>query len=259
MIATNMLLLAIGGLTSGILAGFLGIGGGIVLVPLLITVGYTPLQAVATSSLAIVVTSISGSFHNWRMGYFDLKRVIYLAIPAIATAPIGVYIGNRIPSYILLTVFGILLIVNIFLVEWRKKLSQRKDDLDQKQFNPMISRISTGSLAGILAGLLGVGGGIILVPLQMLLLKESIKTAIQTSLGAIVAIATCASVVHGASGNILLLQGFILGTGGVVGAQISTRCLPKLSDSTIRKFFRLFLAVLSVYMFWKAWQGWILA
>ena len=259
MIAASWLVLAGGGLTSGILAGFLGIGGGIILVPLLVTLGYTPLQAVATSSLAIVVTSISGSAYNWRMGYFDLKRVIYLGIPAIATAPLGVYIGNLIPSYILLAVFGVLLLINIYLVELRKQLSQRGSNSSEKQYNPIVSRIGTGSIAGILAGLLGIGGGVILVPLQMLLLKEPIKIAIQTSLGAIVATAISACTVHAANGNILLLQGLLLGSGGLFGAQLSTRCLPKLPDSTVRKIFRLFLAILSVYMFWQAWQMWQLS
>lgn len=248
-------ILATGGLISGILAGFLGIGGGVILVPMLVSLGYTPLQAVATSSLAIVVTSVSGSLNNWKMGYFDYKRVLYLGLPAIATAPIGVYIGNLIPAYLLLIAFGVLLLVNIYLVELRKKLSQ-SPQASKIKFNPVLSRIATGGIAGILAGLLGIGGGVILVPLQMLLLQEPIKLAIQTSLGAIVATAVSACVVQAYEGNILLFQGLLLGSGGLLGAQLSTRILPKLADSTVRKIFRLFLATLAIYMFWQAWQIW---
>ncbi len=61
MTLANPLLIAISGLFSGILAGFLGIGGGIVLVPLLVAFGYFPIQAVATSALAIAITAISGT------------------------------------------------------------------------------------------------------------------------------------------------------------------------------------------------------
>lgn len=123
MIAGSWIALASGGLVSGILAGFLGIGGGTILVPLLITLGYAPVQAVATSSLAILITSVSGSVQNWRMGYFEWKRVILLGIPALATAQIGVYLANHILTYILLLAFGILLLTNIYLVELRKRLT----------------------------------------------------------------------------------------------------------------------------------------
>ncbi len=78
MLAQMWLILSGGGLFSGILAGLLGIGGGTILVPLLVAIGYVPVKAVATSSLAILITSISGSVQNWRMGYFDWKRVIFL-------------------------------------------------------------------------------------------------------------------------------------------------------------------------------------
>lgn len=78
--------LVIGGLVAGVLAGFLGIGGGTVLVPLLVALGLAPVQAVATSSLAIVITAGSGSLQNWRMGYLDPRRVLFLGLPALATA-----------------------------------------------------------------------------------------------------------------------------------------------------------------------------
>lgn len=246
-------ILATGGLISGILAGFLGIGGGTVLVPLLVAIGYTPVQAVGTSSLAILVTSISGSVQNWRMGYFDWKRVIALGLPALATAQIGVYIANRTPPYILLVAFGLLLLTNIYLVELRKRLATK--ETPRQTFNPVLARLLTGGAAGVLAGLFGVGGGVIMVPLQMLLLKEAIKVAIQTSLGVIVITAISASFGHALAGNVLLIPGILLGCGGLLGAQLSTRVLPKLPDRVVSLVFRLFLAILSIYIFWQAWHS----
>lgn len=69
----QLIILAGGGLVAGILAGFLGIGGGTVLVPLLVALGYTPIQAVATSSLSIVITAISGSFQKLAHGISEFK------------------------------------------------------------------------------------------------------------------------------------------------------------------------------------------
>ncbi len=252
MIDFSWLILAAGGLLSGMIAGLLGIGGGIITIPLLVALGYTPLEAVATSSLAIVITSISGSVQNWRMGYFDFKRVIYLGIPAFLTTGIGVYFAGKIAPYIILFAFGIILLVNIYLIELRQQLATREGD-NPAQFHPLISTIGTGGAAGILASLFGLGGGTVMVPLQMLLLGENIKVAIRTSLGVIVITAIAACIGHALKGNILFLQGIILGCGGLLGVQISTRMLPKLPDSTVSLALRIFFGILSMYIFWQSW------
>ncbi|MBC1242242.1 sulfite exporter TauE/SafE family protein [Nostoc sp. 2RC] len=251
----NWLILMTGGLISGVIAGLLGIGGGIVTIPLLVTLGYAPIQAIATSSVAIVITSISGSLQNWWMGYFDWKRVFYLGIPAFLTTGIGVYFGNKIPSHVILFTFGIILLINIYLIDLRKQLSLKQKEDTAPIFNPLVSKIGTGGAAGILAGLFGLGGGTIMVPLQMLLLGEEIKVAIQTSLGVIVITALAACTGHTLEGNILLIPGLILGFGGLLGVQISTRTLPKLPDSTVSLSLRIFLGILSIYIFWKAWAN----
>ncbi len=254
MLPANWLLLIIGGLCSGILAGFLGIGGGTILVPIQVALGYIPVQAVATSSLAIVITAISGSIQNWRMGYLSFKRVMLLGFPAIITAQLGVELAARIPSYILLTAFALLLLLNIYLVELRKRLANNQLQTSEN-FNPTLARIFTGGTAGVLAGLFGVGGGVIMVPLQILLLGEAIKVAIQTSLGVIIITAISATIGHAYKGNILWIEGLILGMGGLVGAQISTRFLPKLPDHIVSIAFRSLLGILSIYIFWQAWQA----
>lgn len=270
MTPTSLLIFAVAGLVSGILAGFLGIGGGTVLVPLLVALKYTPVQAVGTSSLAILITAISGSVQNWRMGLFSFKRVLAIGFPAVVTAQLGAYLASNIRPYYLLGAFGLLLLLNVYLVELRKQLTAKKkaeeeylvetpiarvSEPQNSGLKANISRIATGGTAGILAGLFGVGGGVIMVPLQILLLGETIKVAIQTSLGVIVITAISASAGHALRGNVLLLEALLLGCGGLVGAQISTRFLPKLPDEVVSLAFRTLLGVLSIYIFWQAWQS----
>ncbi|WP_416676683.1 sulfite exporter TauE/SafE family protein [Egbenema bharatensis] len=252
----NGILLALGGIFSGVLAGFLGIGGGVVLVPIMVALGFIPVQAVATSSLAILVTSIAGSIQNWRMGFFDTRRVLLLGFPAVITAQIGAYLAGLFVPYLLLAAFGVLLLLNIYLVEMRKRIIARGGD-STKLFSPLAARLITGGLAGFLAGLFGVGGGVIMVPLQILLLGEPIKTAIQTSLGVIVITAISSCLGHMIAGNVLFVPGLILGFGGLIGVQFSTRFLPKLPDSAVSFAFRAMLAMLSVYIFVQAWQNYI--
>ncbi|MEG4106310.1 sulfite exporter TauE/SafE family protein [Microcoleus sp. S13_C5] len=279
---SELLMLGAAGIFAGILAGFLGIGGGTVLVPLLVALNYAPVKAVATSGLSIVITAISGSIQNWRMGYLSLSQVAGIGFPAVITAQIGAYLAGKFPPYLLLLSFGLLLWLNIYLIEVRKHLTaKKKAELEQGElggqagqgenaqlpitnqelpnnsnilFHPTFAKIATGSAAGLLAGLFGVGGGVIMVPLQILLLGESIKTAIQTSLGVIVITAISATAGHAARGNVLWVVGLILGGGGLLGAQVSTRFLPRLPDRIVSLAFRSLLAVLSIYVFWQAWQ-----
>ncbi|MEG3898778.1 MULTISPECIES: sulfite exporter TauE/SafE family protein [unclassified Microcoleus] len=282
MTISELLMLGAAGIFAGILAGFLGIGGGTVIVPLLVTLNYTPVQAVATSGLSIVITAISGSIQNWRMGYLSLSQVAGIGFPAVITAQIGAYLAGIFPPYLLLLTFGLLLWLNIYLIEVRKRVTaKKKAEAEQGQlggqagqgenpqlpitnyqlphnsnilFNPTFAKIATGSAAGLLAGLFGVGGGVIMVPLQILLLGESIKTAIQTSLGVIVITAISATAGHAARGNVLWVVGLILGGGGLLGVQVSTRFLPRLPDRIVSLAFRSLLAILSIYIFWQAWQ-----
>ena len=252
----GVIALGASGLLAGILAGLLGIGGGTVLVPILVTLGYEPIQAVATSSLAIIITSASGSYQNWRMGYIDFNRVVLLGIPALVTAQIGVVIATLLPPALLLVAFAILLATNVYLVGVRKRLARQDDAAEEKptQWNPTVARLFTGSIAGLLAGVFGVGGGVIMVPLQMLLLGESIKRSIQTSLAVIVMTAIGATAGHALRGNVVWVAGLILGFGGLLSAQLSTRLLPKLPDRIVTVLFRALLVSLVVYTLWQAWQ-----
>ncbi|ELS01463.1 putative permease [Xenococcus sp. PCC 7305] len=267
------------GLGSGLLAGVMGLGGGVVLVPLIQALGYSPVQAVATSSLAIVMTSISASFHNYRMGNLNLKRVISLGLPSLFTAQLGVFLSSEIPDYILLGTFSLFLVINIFLSQFRNKLvaqdleSEIEHKINHKlidniaRFSPAIAkivqgdlkkflaRIFTGGLTGFLAGFYGIGGGVILVPLQMVLLSESIVVAIQTSLGVIMITSLSACLGHGLRGNILFFEGFILGLGGLIGAQISSRFLLRLSSNVVATAFNTLLAILSVYVMYLAYTS----
>ena len=270
--------LAVLGLFSGLLAGVMGLGGGVILVPLIQALGYSPVQAVATSSLAILMTSISASIHNYRMGNLDFKRVILLGLPSLFTAQLGVFLSSEIPDYILLGTFSIFLVVNIFLSRFRNKLIAQ--DLGNKverqvkykfidkiaEFSPVIAkiirtglkdflaRVVAGGLTGFLAGFYGIGGGVIMVPLQMTLLSEPIIIAIQTSLGVIMITSISACLGHGLRGNILFFEGFILGLGGLIGAQISARFLPRLPSKIVAIAFNSLLAILSIYVMYLAYN-----
>lgn len=266
------LLLAVG-ILAGVLAGFLGIGGGTVMVPAMVALGLSGVEAVGTSTLAILIISLGGSLQNWRMGFLKLNNVLLLGLPSVVTAFLGTALASYIPEYVLLGIFGLFLLINIYLIGVKKQVvAQAKlstaETADEplaplppgpKPMNPTLARTLIGGTAGFLAGLFGVGGGVVMVPLQILLLRETIKTAIQTSLGAIVITALSAAGWHSLQGNVVPLTGVLLGLGGLAGVQVSTRYLPKLPDAIVTLMFRALLAFFALFFFYRAWGSFMTA
>jgi uncharacterized protein len=268
MLPDNSIILVYSGLVIGLLSGLLGIGGGTLLLPLLTALGYTPLQGVATSSLALVMTAMSASVRNWRTGCLDIEKVAFLAAPSIVFAPLGVYLAHKFPPYLLFIIFGLYLIINIFLVNLRKNLALqihknesptllvslkvKTNKTEYSIFKLNIAYLLAGGISGFLAGLFGIGGGAIMVPLQMLLLGEKIKIAIQTSLGVIVITSISNCFIYAQEGNMLLKTGMILGIAGLLGAQVSSYYLPKLPDQIVNIMFNTMLTLVAANMFWQA-------
>ncbi|MFH7244613.1 MAG: sulfite exporter TauE/SafE family protein [Spirulina sp.] len=272
-----ILLLAVG-IFAGVLAGFLGIGGGTVMVPVMVALGLSAVQAVGTSTLAILIISLGGSLQNWRMGFLNLNNVLLLGLPSVVTAFVGTALASHIPEYVLLGIFGLFLLINLYLIGIKKRVVAQAtrqgvhsaDDPNptvtpaatstaSPPMNPVLARMLIGGIAGFLAGLFGVGGGVVMVPLQILLLRENIKAAIQTSLGAIVITALSASGWHTLQGNVVGLTGVLLGLGGLVGVQGSTRYLPKLPDPIVTLMFRALLAFFALFFFYRAWTSFVAA
>lgn len=250
----DILLLTTGGLAAGVLAGLLGIGGGVLMVPLLLFFGLDVDQAAATSLLAILVTATTGSFQNWRMGYLQPKQVLLLAGPAIVLVLVGTEVGGLLVEHWRRVAFGSLLLANIYLVSLKKQIGTTT--APKNQLSPTAARLITGGTSGFMAGLFGVGGGVIMVPLQVLLMNTGLKNAVRNSLGVIVLTSLVACVYNGIRGDIIYGAGLSLGLGGLVGVQMSTRFLPKLPEQAVGLLFRLLLCFLATYVFWQAWQEW---
>ena len=245
------------GIVVGLVAALLGIGGGLLYVPALTLVGASPIQATATSLLGISLGAISSSFQNWRSNHLNLKSVILLAIPAMLTVGVGVAIANRISENYLLFGFAGLQVVAIYLINWRRKLARATfQDKGEAQWHRTKSTksvslpkvTSIGFLAGILSGLFGVGGGIVMVPLQKAFLGESLKASIRISLGAIVLISSVGVTQHTMAGNVLWLPGLLLGVGSLIGGQLGARLLPKLPEIWVQYLFTGLLISLAIYM-----------
>jgi uncharacterized membrane protein YfcA len=230
------------------------------MVPALTAVGFGVLPATATSLVGVMFSSISGSLRNWWAGKLDLRRSFSLAIGGIPAAQIGAILAENLSPSALAFSFAGLQCIAIYLMGLRQKLSpsageaegRYEADRDSESWFDQPS-IGIGVIAGVLSGLFGVGGGVIMVPLQMLVLKTPIKDAVRVSLGAIVAIGASSLIRHALLGNVLWIPGLCLGIGGVIGAQIGVRLLPYLSAAFINFLFRGLLILMAAFMIFEGW------
>ena len=276
------LFVAMGGLLSGFLARLIGIGGGIVLVPILIALNHTYVQSVATSNFALAMIAFYRILQNWQMGYFKFERVTWTGLPSIFTALIGAYFVTITPEPFLKVGFGIFLLTNIYLIQLRQQLAiiseinllqesrtlgwitasvitelklkaiQLPENIEIKKIDSTIPLISIGGSSGLLSGLFGVGGGIIITPLRMLLLNEKTKVAIKNSICLIFFASVGACLQHLPKGNVLFFQGIILGTTAIIVIRLSNVNLPKLSEQRAISISNSLLVILTIYVFIQA-------
>lgn len=173
----------------GFLSGLLGIGGGFIMVPvqywLLTSIGIDPTIAIrvslATSIAVILPTAVSGVYGHYNKKAVMIKATAYLSITGMAGGIIGATIASNIPGYILTSIFGIsALIAAICMI-----LNRDEESYKKHRDNSMYYAIG-GLFAGLMSGLLGVGGGFIMVPFMVLLMHYDIHKAIGTSTAVII-------------------------------------------------------------------------
>ena len=238
-------------LLAGIFAGLTGAGGGLILVPLLVFMGYSALESVATSNIAVMISAISATVMNSRDHDLPWRRILLLALPALILAPVGAIIASRTPEIALLIAFCALNIVNIYLLGKRSRLADTTDATDDG--NVATKVVAVGGSGGLLAGLFGVGGGLVMVPLQVQWLATPIQAAARISLAVIIFSSIGAIFGHGVAGDNALFwtTGLILGIGGVVGAPIGARILSRISQRTSTIIFQLTLVAVTISLLVK--------
>lgn len=256
------LLLGLGGLV-GILSGMFGVGGGFLMTPLLFFIGIPPAVAVATEANQIVASSFSGVLAHLRRRTVDLKMGTILMIGGLIGAALGGFIFNYLKSLgqvdllvrlcyvVFLGIIGSLMFVES-LNAIRKTASgtttpkRRKHGLIHKLPFKMRFRVSglyisvippilVGLLVGILAAIMGVGGGFVLVPAMIYLLGMPTKVVVGTSLFQIIFVTAFSTMFHAATNfTVDVVLAVLLLVGGVVGAQVGTRIGTRLKAEQLR-------------------------
>ncbi len=257
-----LIVLGLGG-AIGFLSGLFGVGGGFLLTPLLIFYGVPAEVAVATTASHITASSISGALAQWRRRALDLKMGAVMAAGGLGGSVFGVWlftVMRRVgqmdllvsASYVILlgTVGGLMLSESLAALRrsrggappprraphtWMHGLPFKMRFRESRLYISVIPPIVIGIFVGILSAIMGVGGGFVIVPAMIYLLRMPTNVVMGTSLFQII-IVTAATTILQATTNysVDIMLALFLILGGVIGAQFGVRAGERLRGEQLR-------------------------
>jgi uncharacterized protein len=263
-----------GGLV-GLLSGLFGVGGGFLLTPLLMFLGITPMVAAASGSAAIVAAACTGTLEHSRTSTVDFGMGFTLFVGAAAGSIVGVELLHwlnrlghvneaiRVLYVVMLGCIGSLMLKSsIGAARRRSRSAARRFDPSARRswLDALPGRVrfpkseievsvlvpvALGLLAGVLAGVMGVGGGFVMVPLMLYVLRMRMHVVVGTSLFQILLTCIFVTVLQGAENHTVdLVLALLLALGSTAGAVIGTRWGRRLRADQLK--FLLALVVLLV-------------
>jgi uncharacterized membrane protein YfcA len=231
------------GIIAGLLAGLLGIGGGLVFSPLLLGLGLPPHQALATSTLAILPTTFAGSWTHLRNGSLPLRGAGAIGLGALAGGLLFSHLGGGLQGWLLLGLQSLMYLVLSLVIEPRSPLPGQDGTAAPLPLGPLAL---VGLVAGCASGMLGVGGGLVMVPLMVRGLAVRVYTAIRLSTLAVFASAAVSSLTFWADGRGNLVMALVLGLSAALGARWSAQRLQRVSEARLVWLLRLFCLLLAI-------------
>jgi uncharacterized membrane protein YfcA len=232
--ADAILAIAIG-LAAGVLSGLFGVGGGIVMTPAMdALLPVSSIAAIATPLPVIFPTSITGAATYAKAGQVDRRAAMWMATTGLLGAAVGALATEWVdPALLLLVTAALLGWQSVGIIRGPKRAAI--DPATGEPAVPPAIFATIGLAAGVVSGLLGVGGGLVMVPLLSGWCRMPLKRALGTSLLTIPAIVIPGTIVHALLGNIDWWAALFLVIGAVPGARIGAKLALGSGERTLRR------------------------
>ncbi|MGD0856706.1 MAG: sulfite exporter TauE/SafE family protein [Dehalococcoidia bacterium] len=278
----NIWILAVTGFGAGLLGSMMGVGGGIIIVPVLtLTMGIPIQYAIGGSLVSIVTNALTATSIFIRKNMTNLKLGILLATTLVPGAVVGALLATRLSSTVLILIFGILLLYVAYTMipKKQRKLTEEQIELqklvleksharhawlDDSYYDPAVNEeisyqvhrpqvgVITGFFGGIISSMLGVGGGIINVPVMSLIMKVPIKATIATSSLLLCFTTMTGSMVYALNGYVLPQIIAPLTIGVYFGSMLGSSVAHKVHGLLLSRIFTVIIVLTAITMFLKA-------
>lgn len=247
MTLSDLFIVGVIGLGTGFASGLMGIGGGVLLTPLLrLLLGIPQLVALATPLPVLLPSSAASSIAYYKERKQDFKLAGYILITALPMTWIGAETTKFVSGTLLMILTGVfILFVSItFLI--RSLILKEQPRHDELPTNP-IKAMWLGIVGGFMAGLLAIGGGIIYIPIILRFFGRSMKTAQATSLIVVLVVAIPGTIKHHMLGNIDWMLALVLACTMVPGSYLGAKFALHLRNNTLERIFGIVTFAFSIY------------
>lgn len=237
------------GLAASILGSFIGVGGGFLAVPLLTLLIGIPMHiAIGISLISVFLTSASAFTVYFRRGFVDLKLGLFLETASIVGAFLGANIAIMLSAYILKLIFGIVLAYVSYRMFGEGPAEDERRVLWRSKPLKAACGYLTSFVAGLISGLLGIGGGTLKVPIMVLVLDVPVRVAMATSTFMIIITSATALSVYVTNNLVDVMLGASIAIGALIGAQIGSRLNLRFRGKILKTVFAIVLLLLSLMM-----------
>jgi uncharacterized protein len=228
------------GVGAGAVGSMTGVGGGLLMTPALTFMGFTPAHVASTSLIAVSSTSASSTIEYSKQKRIDCAVALKMAALSIPGAIIGALLSNEISIENFKAYFAIILIVTGVYITYKNSIIKEKsEELKSASFDFLFY---PGSFAaGIISSLFGIGGGIIFVPLMILVLRMPMLRAGPTSQLTLLISSTAGVLTHVILGHPDYIHGAYLAIGAFVGGQMGARLSRHIEESILQKLLSIIL------------------
>lgn len=237
-----MLELILLGLSVGMLSGFFGIGGGTILVPLLLLLGYDTKVAIGISVIQMVFSSLYGSYLNNKKGTLDVPMIIVIGSGGFVGALLSGFMTSSMDNRTLEMIF--LSFATFALIRLFMKTKEHKEQKEVSKFVLLLIGLPLGTISMTI----GVGGSILLVPILAGFLHVPLNKAISAGLFFVVFSSLAGFASHASSGHLDYHSGFIIGAASLVGVYIGIHFKDKVSTVLQRRLIVVFYLFVVSYL-----------
>ena len=237
------------GFVAGILGSMIGLGGGIIVVPVLTFFGFSPTLAASNSLFAAFSNAVGSTISYSRQKRIDYSIGLKLGLLSIPGTVLGAYLSSDVAPGIFKILFGLVLVSSAVYIFLRKKIETKEKNLTKQM---IIFVIAASFFAGIISSFFGIGGGTVFVPLMVVGIGMTMKKAAPTSQFILLFASLSGIITHSILGHPDFLQAGLLAAGAFFGGILGARLSLDIKERSLQILVSVIIIIAAIKLFFDS-------